>query len=110
MENNFDLKKYLIENKLTRLSENDENDEFNITVGNNWDMNQEEEEFIDMFGQYGKPAMGSEDWFDFVNEWLAMVGLDMNTTANDAINKRMDIVYNTLKKLGIELEYDDDDD
>jgi hypothetical protein len=33
MQNNFDLKKYLIENKLTRLSENDDEDEdFNITT------------------------------------------------------------------------------
>jgi hypothetical protein len=106
MQNNFDLKQYLIENKLTRLSEND--DDFNITVGNNWDMNQEEEAVLDMFGQYGNPAMGSEDWIDFVHEWLRMAELDMNTSSNDAINKRMDIVYNTLKKLGIELEYDDD--
>jgi hypothetical protein len=107
MQNNFDLKQYLIENKLTRLSENSDED-FNITVGNNWDMNQEEEAVLGMFGQYGKPAMGSEDWFDFVYEWLGMAGLDMNTSSNDAINKRMDIVYNTLKKFGIELEHEDD--
>jgi hypothetical protein len=43
--NDFDLKKYLVENKLTRLSEQDEDDDFNITVDDKWGKSLEQEIF-----------------------------------------------------------------
>jgi len=36
MQNNFDLKKYLIENKLTKLSEETENNEWEVEAPSAW--------------------------------------------------------------------------
>jgi hypothetical protein len=87
---NFNIKKFLIENKLTRLSEQDDDDEWNITAGPEWGIDDKlvEEIYnsliiecydVHQYGLYIDEDIPKEEWSKDWDEW-DVNGMDVEVT------------------------------
>jgi hypothetical protein len=95
MENNFDIKKFLIENKLTRLSEQD--DDWDFEASDEWNLSPEDEELLSHYN--GEWELTDEGLI--LKDDLDLRGTNIQSLGSlKSINGGLDLFDSEIKSLG----------